>query len=114
MYIYFSVCTFCLQADIVCNYHIGEVATSLQKATLIPGGSESLVYTTVSGGIGMLVPFTSHEVRKAFYVFCKFTTRILRRWLLVMIRSEVKCGNYVVNMSSLDILNYLFAKAYLP
>jgi len=35
---------------------------SLQKATLIPGGSESLVYTTLSGGIGMLVPFTSHEV----------------------------------------------------
>ena len=36
--------------------------TSLQKATLIPGGSEALVYTTLSGGIGMLVPFTSHEV----------------------------------------------------
>ena len=35
---------------------------SLQKATLIPGGSESLVYTTLSGGIGMLVPVTSHEV----------------------------------------------------
>lgn len=45
------------------NFYIGEVVTSLQKATLIPGGSESLVYTTLSGGIGMLVPFTSHEVR---------------------------------------------------
>jgi len=45
------------------NFHIGEVVTSLQKATLIPGGSESLVYTTLSGGVGMLVPFTSHEVR---------------------------------------------------
>ena len=44
------------------NFHIGEVVTSLQKATLIPGGSESLVYTTLSGGVGMLVPFTSHEV----------------------------------------------------
>ena len=43
-------------------YHIGETALSLQKATLIPGGSESLVYTTLSGGIGMLVPFTSREV----------------------------------------------------
>ena len=29
----------------VINFHIGEVVTSLQKATLIPGGSESLVYT---------------------------------------------------------------------
>lgn len=44
------------------NFHLGEMVTSLQKATLIPGGSESLVYTTLSGGIGMLVAFTSHEV----------------------------------------------------
>ncbi|XP_069113923.1 splicing factor 3B subunit 3 [Argopecten irradians] len=49
------------KTEIVSNFHIGEVVTSLQKATLIPGGSESLVYTTLSGGIGMLVPFTSHE-----------------------------------------------------
>ncbi|XP_067652800.1 splicing factor 3B subunit 3 [Haliotis asinina] len=49
------------KADVVANFHVGEVVTSLQKATLIPGGSESLVYTTLSGAIGMLVPFTSHE-----------------------------------------------------
>ena len=46
----------------VINFHVGELVMSLQKATLIPGGSESLVYMTLSGGIGMLVPFTSHEV----------------------------------------------------
>lgn len=34
---------------------------SLQKATLIPGGSESLVYTTLNGTVGVFVPFTSHE-----------------------------------------------------
>lgn len=56
-----NVHIFIFQADIVCTFHIGEVVTSLQKATLIPGGSESLVYTTLSGCIGMLVPFTSHE-----------------------------------------------------
>jgi hypothetical protein len=50
------------QTDVIANFHVGEVISSLQKATLIPGGSESLVYTTLSGGIGMLVPFTSHEV----------------------------------------------------
>lgn len=49
------------KADSVANFHIGEVITSLQKATLIPGGSESLVYTTLSGAVGMLVPFSSHE-----------------------------------------------------
>lgn len=51
-----------LQAEVVVNYHVGETVLSLQKTTLIPGGSESLVYTTLSGGIGILVPFTSHEV----------------------------------------------------
>jgi len=43
------------------NFHVGEVISSLQKTTLIPGGSESLVYTTISGSVGMLVPFTSNE-----------------------------------------------------
>lgn len=51
-----------LQADTIAIYHIGETVLSLQKATLIPGGSESLVYTTLSGGVGMLVPFTTREV----------------------------------------------------
>jgi len=49
------------KADIITNFHVGEVILSLQKATLIPGGSESLVYTTLSGSIGVLVPFTTHE-----------------------------------------------------
>ncbi|KTG45726.1 hypothetical protein cypCar_00003649, partial [Cyprinus carpio] len=49
------------KAEVIINYHIGETVLSLQKTTLIPGGSESLVYTTLSGGIGILVPFTSHE-----------------------------------------------------
>uniref|UniRef100_T1J553 Splicing factor 3B subunit 3 n=1 Tax=Strigamia maritima TaxID=126957 RepID=T1J553_STRMM len=49
------------KADIIANFHVGEVVLSLQKATLIPGGSESLVYTTISGTVGIIVPFTSHE-----------------------------------------------------
>jgi len=49
------------KAQVIANFYIGETVTSLQKGHLIPGGSESLVYTTLSGGIGMLVPFTSHE-----------------------------------------------------
>lgn len=51
-----------LKVETLTTYHIGESILSLQKATLIPGGSESLVYTTLAGGIGMLVPFTSREV----------------------------------------------------
>jgi hypothetical protein len=37
--------------------------TSVQRATLIPGGFESLVYTTLSGSIGVLLPFASNEVK---------------------------------------------------
>ncbi|XP_063951441.1 splicing factor 3B subunit 3-like [Lytechinus pictus] len=49
------------KTDVVSSFFIGETVLSLQKATLIPGGSESVVYTTLSGAIGVLVPFTSHE-----------------------------------------------------
>jgi hypothetical protein len=61
----------------MCNYYVGETVLSLQKATLIPGGSESLVYTTLSGGVGMLVPFTSREVSKEC-VLVLFTTTLYR------------------------------------
>lgn len=56
------------KAESVVNFHVGEVITSLQKATLIPGGSESLVYTTLSGAVGMLIPFSSNEVCSALFL----------------------------------------------
>ena len=49
------------KADCIAVTHIGETIISLSKAALIPGGSDSLVYTTLSGTVGMLVPFTSNE-----------------------------------------------------
>lgn len=49
------------KADGVATFHVGETVTWLQKVTLIPGGWESLIYTTLSGSVGVLVPFTSHE-----------------------------------------------------
>lgn len=49
------------KAENICTVHIGEIIMSLQKATLIPGGSESLIYATLSGAVGALVPFTSRE-----------------------------------------------------
>lgn len=54
----------CPQVDTVCNYHVGETIMSLQKTTLVPGCSECVVYTTMSGGVGILVPFTSREVTR--------------------------------------------------
>lgn len=49
------------KCDILNNFHVGETILSLQKATLIPGGGESLVYTTISGSLGVLMPLTSRE-----------------------------------------------------
>ena len=60
------------KAETLCVFHIGETVLSLQKANLIPGGSDSLVYTTLSGGVGMLVPFTSKEDHDFFQVRAVF------------------------------------------
>merc|ERR1712045_947628 len=49
------------KSDCVAVTHIGETIVSLSKSALIPGGSDSLVYTTLSGSVGMVVPFTSME-----------------------------------------------------
>ncbi|VDN11804.1 unnamed protein product [Dibothriocephalus latus] len=48
------------------HFYVGEVVSCLQKATLIPGGSEGLVYSTLSGGLGILVPFTSRDAYDFF------------------------------------------------
>ncbi|CAF2309153.1 unnamed protein product [Rotaria sp. Silwood2] len=49
------------KCDLLAHFYVGEMVTSVQRATLIPGGSESLVYTTLSGSIGVLIPFASNE-----------------------------------------------------
>lgn len=49
------------KSENIATIHIGEIVMSMQKATLIPGGSESLLYATLSGAVGALVPFTSRE-----------------------------------------------------
>lgn len=49
------------KSENIATVHIGEIVMSLQKATLIPGGSEALLYTTLSGAVGALVPFSSRE-----------------------------------------------------
>ena len=54
------------KADSICCFHLGDMVHSLNKATLIPGLSEALIYTTISGAVGVLVPFTSNEDRDFF------------------------------------------------
>jgi splicing factor 3B subunit 3 len=45
--------------ELLCQYYVGEVVTSMTRSSLVAGGPESLIYVTVSGRIGALVPFTS-------------------------------------------------------
>eukprot|EP00249_Psilotum_nudum_P023101 c28748_g1_i1 orf=75-3716(+) len=45
----------------IIQFHVGDVVTCLQKASLIPGGGECVLYGTVMGSVGALLPFTSRE-----------------------------------------------------
>ncbi|KAJ6220955.1 hypothetical protein RDWZM_006767 [Blomia tropicalis] len=54
------------KADAICSFHLGDTVLSLNRATFLAGLSEALVYTTISGAVGMLVPFTSNEDRDFF------------------------------------------------
>ena len=81
-----------LQTDVQSNFHIGEVVTSLQKSTLIPGGSESLVYTTLSGSIGILVPFASHEVSRQS--FCLWQCMVITCISCSFVSCKETSGNY--------------------
>lgn len=47
--------------ELLCQYHVGEVVTSMTRASLVAGGAESLIYVTVTGRVGALVPFTSRD-----------------------------------------------------
>mmetsp|Transcript_32687 Transcript_32687/g.70801 ORF Transcript_32687/g.70801 Transcript_32687/m.70801 type:complete len:1345 (-) Transcript_32687:136-4170(-) len=47
--------------DLLCHYYVGEVVTGMTRASLVAGGAESLIYVTVTGRIGALVPFVSRD-----------------------------------------------------
>mmetsp|Transcript_7770 Transcript_7770/g.32717 ORF Transcript_7770/g.32717 Transcript_7770/m.32717 type:complete len:1204 (-) Transcript_7770:61-3672(-) len=45
----------------VVRFHVGEMVTSVVKAALVPGGADILIYSTIHGAVGALVPFISRE-----------------------------------------------------
>ena len=47
--------------ELLCQYCVGEIVTSMTRSSLVAGGLESLIYVTVSGRIGALVPITSRD-----------------------------------------------------
>jgi len=42
-------------------FHVGETINTVTKASLVTGGAEALIYTTIMGTIGALIPFVSRE-----------------------------------------------------
>ncbi|KAI9128782.1 hypothetical protein K1719_000265 [Acacia pycnantha] len=45
----------------ILQFHVGDAVTCIQKASLIPGGGESIIYGTVMGSVGALHAFTSRD-----------------------------------------------------
>lgn len=45
----------------IAEFHVGDFITMIQKQSLIPGGREVIIYTTLQGKIGCLIPFSLKE-----------------------------------------------------
>jgi splicing factor 3B subunit 3 len=52
--------------ELVNQFHVGETITSLHKASLAPGASDVVLYSTLSGAIGVLYPFASKKEYNLF------------------------------------------------
>ncbi|KAJ9100377.1 pre-mRNA-splicing factor rse1 [Naganishia adeliensis] len=47
------------KTTMLAHYNVGGIVTSLSKTPMVVGGREVLVYTTLAGSVGALIPFTS-------------------------------------------------------
>nr|XP_018266210.1 pre-mRNA-splicing factor RSE1 [Kwoniella dejecticola CBS 10117]OBR88368.1 pre-mRNA-splicing factor RSE1 [Kwoniella dejecticola CBS 10117] len=49
------------KTELLAHYNVGSVVTSITKIPLVAGGRDVLVYTTISGSVGALIPFVSMD-----------------------------------------------------
>ncbi|KAL9654254.1 hypothetical protein ABK040_010286 [Willaertia magna] len=49
------------KATEIVKFYVGDMITSMTKTSLIPGGPTVLIYVTVTGAIGIFIPFTSKK-----------------------------------------------------
>ncbi|KAH9839239.1 CPSF A subunit region-domain-containing protein [Rhodofomes roseus] len=49
------------KTKMLAHFHVGDIVMSINKASLVAGGREVLLYTGLHGTIGILVPFVSKE-----------------------------------------------------
>ncbi|EGG17647.1 CPSF domain-containing protein [Cavenderia fasciculata] len=47
--------------ELVASFYVGETCCNLTRTSLMVGGSEVIIYTTLGGAIGALIPFSSRE-----------------------------------------------------
>ncbi|OEH77815.1 splicing factor 3b subunit [Cyclospora cayetanensis] len=57
----------CHKLDTVLQFHVGEIVTGLRLAALSTGSAEAIVYATIMGTIGSMVPFLSKEELDFFH-----------------------------------------------
>jgi len=44
--------------DHIMQFHVGETVMAIEKAILVPGSAEVIIYATLLGGVGVFYPFT--------------------------------------------------------
>ncbi|GMH98623.1 hypothetical protein TrVE_jg11947 [Triparma verrucosa] len=47
--------------EMLCHYHTGEIVTGLKRASLISQGQEAIIYTSITGKIGALMPLKTKD-----------------------------------------------------
>jgi len=47
--------------ECVCHFYVGEIVTGIKRGCLIPGGTEGIIYTTISGRVGAFLPITNRD-----------------------------------------------------
>jgi splicing factor 3B subunit 3 len=52
--------------ELMAQFHVGEVVTSLHRSSLVPGGAEAVVYVTALGSVGALLPSATKEDKDFF------------------------------------------------
>jgi splicing factor 3B subunit 3 len=53
--------------SLVSHFYVQDIPTSLQRATLVVGGGEAIIYTGLQGTIGALIPFASKRDAEFFH-----------------------------------------------
>lgn len=55
------------KAECIASFYVGEIVTSIQLVKLASGFAECLLYTTIFGSIGVLIPFTTSKEEYDFF-----------------------------------------------